>query len=188
MDRTELTNKCFSWAGGILIMITLAAFGFKLFQSPIPQNLTTWVAWAILNALLLQASISAGNRQSWVLSAGATLGVVFVTLMLLSSGEWHWGIVETICVIGAIAATIIWKKRGPKRGVIAIVIAMNVAGLPNMYDTYLAPNPESWWLWTGLTLACLLSGIGAEKWTIQDRLFPVVNFFFNLAMLILVFR
>ncbi|MDO8729549.1 MAG: hypothetical protein Q7K26_06775 [bacterium] len=186
MDKTEQINKL-ALLSGVIIMVTLTAFGLKLFQSPIPQNLTTWVMWAILNALLLRASISAGNKQSWMLSAGATLGVVFITLILLSNGEWHWGMVETISVIGATVTTVIWKSLGPKRGVIAIVVAMNVAGLPNMYDTYLAPNPEGWWLWAGLALACLLAGIGAEKWTVQDRLFPVVNFFFNLTMLILVF-
>lgn len=185
--KSEPMNKL-AFLSGILIMVTLTAFGLKLFQSPIPQNLTTWVAWAILNALLLWASRLAGNRQSWMLSAGATLGVIFVTLVLLSKGQWQWGLVETLCTIGAVVGTAIWIWLGPKRGVIAIVVAMNVAGLPNMYDTYLAPNPESWWLWAGLTLACLLAALGAEKWTVQDRLFPVVNFVFNLAMLILVFR
>ena len=187
MSILNPSSRALSMLSGITAISTLVVFGLELNKSNIPQNLTTWVIWTVLNALLLQASISAGNKDSWRLSAGATAGVVLVTLILLAKGEWHVGLVEMICIIGVLVSTIVWKLQGPKRGVVAIVVAMTLAGLPNMYDTFLAPSSESWFLWGGLTLACILAALSAEKWTIEDRLYPVTLGIFNFIMLVLVF-
>lgn len=175
------------FSGGLIATIVIVSFGIYLSMNNVYQNIVTWILWTILDAMILFSSLAAGNKRPW-LPAGYTLGSILVVVIIISKNVWSFGLVETMSVIGVIAAIIIWKRSGPKLAVIASTLGMIIAGIPGMYDAWLQPTPESWWLWAGVSLSCILTCFGAKAWTIEDRFLPCASFIFNLSMMIFVLR
>ncbi len=184
-----MQRKTLSTIAGTAAMVVLFAFGVTLILGGVSQNLLTWHLWLILNSLLLFSSLKAGNRDSWFLSAGCTAGVLLVTGSLVAKGagnSFTWGVVEIIATAGTLATVVFWKTFGAKTAVITSTLAMFTAGLPAAHDAWLSPDPSTWWLWGTLTLSCFLGAASTREWTIQDKFFPVVQFFFNGAMTLIV--
>lgn len=181
-----MKNKI-GFLGGLMAAIIIATFGIYLAMNDVRQNVVTWIMWTILDVIILVTSLSAGNKRPW-LPIGYTLGSILVTIIIITKGEWQWGLVETISVIGVMIALIIWKKSGPKFAVIASTLTLTIAGIPAMYDAWLYPDPASWWLWGGVALSCILTCYGARAWTIEDRFLPCASFIFNASMMIFVLR
>lgn len=173
---------------GIVALGTLIGFGLTLMDTAMPQNVATWLGWGVLNTMMFLGSRKADSTSAWKLSLGCTIGVWFVALVVLFGGSWHIGIVEIACLVGAAISAIVWKFAGPRYAIIALLVAMNVAGMPTLVDAIQNPDPRSWWLWAGFTISCALSFFAQNKWTIEDRLYPGVQFFFNLLMFLLVIR
>lgn len=173
--------------GGLISTIVVVAFGIYLAVNDVHQNVVTWIMWTILDVIILLTSLAAGNKQPW-LPAGYTLGSFLVTAIIISRGDWQWGIVETISIIGVLVAIIFWKKSGPRSAIVVSTLAMTVAGIPAMRDAWLAPDPGSWWLWGGVAFSCILSCYGAKAWTIEDRFMPCASLVFNITMMVFVLR
>ena len=174
-------------AGAVISFCAIIAFAIELTIKDIPQNTVTWILWTLLDGILLVASLKAGNKRPW-LPAGFTASAFLVTAVLLWKGVWQWGMVETVSVVGVGLSLLLWKKLGPKWAIIMGVAAMNIAGWPAIYDAYINPNPLSWWMWFSVGIAAILTSIAAEKWSIEDRLFPVEAIFFNMIMFSLVIQ
>lgn len=176
-----------SFAGGICSATIIVAFGIYLMTHDIPQNVCSWIMWAVLDSIILVSCFKAGNKRPW-LPAGFVLGASIVAIILLTRGVWGWGVVETISAIGATIAIVCWWKLGPKSAIVASVLAMTIAGIPAMHDAWVLPDPSSWWLWGGVAFSALLSCYGAKKWTVEECFLPSASFAFNIAMTILVLR
>ena len=171
--------------GAIVGCSTVILFAVALLIKNIPQNIVSWILWTILEALILASSLAAGNKKPW-LPIAYTFGALSVMAILFSKGLWIFGTVELIATIGCVFAMMLWFKLGPKWAIIAATIAMVVAGIPALFDIIRTPNPQSWWMWLGCSLAGLLTAIGAKSWKIEDRFMPTTSFVYNFFMFVLV--
>jgi len=180
-------KKKIGFLGGLISAVAIVAFAVYLMIHDVEQNVASWIMWTILDVLVVASCVSAGNKRPW-LPIGFTIGALLVTIILLTKGIWHWGIVETISAAGATVAAICWWKLGPKAAIVACLSAMLIATIPAAYDAWLHPNPASWWLWATVAFSCILSCYGAKAWTIEDRLIPCGCIVLNTAMLILVLQ
>ena len=174
-------------ASGLLGFAANAAFGVALFFLRIPQNLASWMMWTGLNGLVFFTMRAAGNKRAW-LPFGYTLSSCLVTIALIRNGAWHWGMWESASVVGVIITLLVWRKIDVRYAVIMATLASSMAGIPAVRDAWLHPNPASWWLWSTCSFAALIGAIGAEKWSVKDRFYPIGSFLFNALMFILVIR
>ncbi|MBX4197862.1 hypothetical protein KW782_00840 [Candidatus Parcubacteria bacterium] len=172
---------------GLTPSIVLIPFGIKLLKSNTPMNVATWLMWGVLSFVITLSMFAAGNKDIW-LSAGFTLGSVFISIILLSKGKWSWGYVETICAVGAAVAMLLRYYSAPKGAVIACIIAMWLASIPLLCDLWKQPDPTTWWVWAIITIAAVVTLITAKAWTIQDRAFPVSSIIFNTLLVVLNLR
>ena len=173
--------------GGLISASVIVAFAVYLVTHNIPQNVVSWIMWAVLDSIILIGCFAAGNKQPWI-PAGFVLGACLVTIILLMKGVWRWDTIETISAIGIAIALVCWWKLGAKFAIVASTIATVIAGIPAMHDAWLQPNHASWWLWSGITFGCTFSLYGVKKWSIEDHLFPCSTFVFGVIMTILVLR
>jgi len=171
--------------GGIIGSSTVIAFAVALTIQNIPQNIVSWILWTILDVLLWIGTVAAGNKKAY-LPAAYAFGAFVVTIILFSKGVWGFGISELIAVIGCLLALALWKKLGSRYVIVIATVAMVVAGIPALFDIIQSPNPQSWWMWFGCSLAGLLTAIGAKSWKIEDRFMPVTSFVYNFFMFVLV--
>jgi len=183
-----MSRKSLATVGGLMASLTIIAFGLSLLSSNVEQNVVTWIMWAILDVLLLLSSIAAGSKGAWLLPAGYTLGATTTAVVLLRRGVWVWGTIETLCAVGVLASVVVWRSVGPKWAIVALTIAMTIAGVPEAHHEYLNPQPASWWLWAIVALSCVLTGFATKEWSIKERFFPIASFCWNAFMTILVLR
>ncbi len=177
--------ELFGPIGAIVGCSTVILFSIALLIQSIPQNIVSWILWTVLEVLILSSSIAAGNKKPW-LPAAYTFGALAVVIILFSKGLWIFGVVEILATIGSVIAMILWFALGPKWAIVSATVAMVVAGIPALFDIIQTPNPQSWWLWFGCSLAGLLTAIGAKSWKIEDRFMPTTSFVYNFFMFVLV--
>jgi len=167
--------------------VLVIAFALTLMYQDVPMNIATWGLWTILNGVNAIAMFRGGNKRPW-LAGGYTLGALLVTLMVLRNGTWSWGTIETIALIGSLAALYISFKMNERLAIIVAISAMLIAAIPTVRDGWVEPVLASWWLWGGCAFSNLLSTIAAKGWTVKDRLYPVTGTAFNSMMFLLVLR
>ncbi|HEY4518000.1 MAG TPA: hypothetical protein VJG48_00055 [Candidatus Paceibacterota bacterium] len=183
-----MKRKSLATVGGVLASLTILGFGLSLFSSNVEQNVVTWIMWAILDVLVLSSSLAAGSKGSWLLPAGYTAGATLTALVLVRKGVWAWGDVESLCAIGVAVSVLIWRAVGPKWAIVALTVAMTIAGIPEAYHEYVSPQPASWWLWAIVAFSCALTALSTKEWTIKERFFPIASLIWNGMMTILVLR
>lgn len=176
--------------GGSISAIALLVFAVILTVNDIKLNIVSWILWTCLDVLILKASLDAnrkaGNNNWPWLPTGWAVGAACVTLTLLFRGNWQWTYVETLTVTVVTIATIIWKTSGPKAAVIALTIAMTVAGIPSVAVAWQTHDSSGWWMWASVVLSCIFTLAGTEKWTVEERFLPTASLIFNSLMTILV--
>lgn len=171
-------------AGGVIACVVSVAFaGYLMFQA-VPMNVATWLLLTVLNAVNAVAMFRAGNKQFW-LPVGFSLGAFLIAVMVFRNGTWSWGTVETFA-LGFTAAALVASYQVPKGGVLLGVTALWIAASPTLLDGWTDPQPESWWLWAGSLMGCMLSFLAAKGWSPKDRAYSGSGVIFNTTMWILV--
>ncbi len=173
------------WAG-IVTAIAIILFGIELMLSPMRANVAAWGMWAVLDTLMVLVTHRARKKEDPFpfLAAGCAVGSSIVTAALLLHGTWQWGHIETIALIGAIAATIIWLKKGNEAGVLAFVAAINIAGMPQLFSAFNGDAGTGLWLWIVCACACTLTLIAKQgKWTMHNDLFSSAGIVYNGLMI-----
>jgi hypothetical protein len=169
-------------------MFAQIIFGLTMIYKNIPQNIVSWILWTAMDLLMTATMFFAGSKGSWRLPAGYTIGAAFVTLVLIFKGNWQWGAIETMSIVGVAISLLVWKFAGAKTGVVASVLAMTIASFPAVCQAWNTPDINTCWYWATATGACVFSIAGAKAWTIEERLFPVNSFFFQAMMALLALR
>lgn len=180
-------RKTIGFTAGFIAGATVVAFAASLYFQNIPQNVATWALWFCLDVLVFASSVKAGNKEAYLVGC-YMVGAGLVTLMVLTNGTWQWSVVETAASVGAGLAIIAWWRAGPKWAVVMGNAAMSIAAIPTVVDAWVSPTPASGWMWTTTAVCSLVAIAAARKWTIEDRLFPVVGFCIDGIVAVLVLR
>jgi hypothetical protein len=166
---------------GCLPIVATLIFGIILTKQSTNQNAASWAMWSVLNAVIAFGMFGKGNKDAW-LPTGYTVGTLFVALILIGKGSWHFGFVETTCAVGATIAMIFWLFSSPNGATVIGCVAMWIASVPILRDTWIHPDPTFWWLWCTGAVAALSAILLAPRWSIEHRLFPTSSFIFNAWM------
>ncbi len=183
--------------GGIFASSSVILFGVQTMQSDTKQNIVTWILWFVMDVILAVTSYVGEKKKSVVerrrvnvpwLPIGFTAGAFFMVVALVLKGTWQFGLVEIVSVAGITIALFVWMKVGPTASVVVSVVASIVAGIPAVYTAIISPAPETGWFWGACAFSGILTFAATEKWTIEQRLFPISTFFLNLGMAALMIR
>ena len=176
--------------GGLISAVALLVFAVILVANDIKLNIASWMLWTCLDVLILKASLDANRKAkngNWPwLPTGWVVGAATVTLILLFRGNWQWTYVETLTATVVAIATIVWKVSGPKAAVVALTIAMTVAGIPSVNVAWHNHDTSGWWMWASIVLSCLFTLAGTKSWTVEERFLPTASMIFNGLMTVLV--
>jgi len=82
----------------------------------------------------------------------------------------------------------VWLHYGALLGLLAGIVAMNVAGVPNFIDMWHKPIRESWPVWGFTTVAYFCTLLGSD-WSFGGIILAVSSMFFSgLLTLIVLFK
>ena len=152
-------------------------------KGTIKQNFATWILWLILDSIVLKGTFE--QHGNVILFSVFTAGTFVVTMILAFKKqflEWRW--FETYVAMMTAVCIGIYFSSGPYVATIASTIALAIAAIPQIVDTYTHPE-------TSPTIANLFfaassgfSIIGAKDWTVQERL-PQTQAFCIIAIIVL---
>lgn len=181
--------------GGLIAVSAILLFGVQSIQSDTKQNAVTWTLWFVLDVVIAVSSYLADKKKKhttdekvnipW-LSIAFSFGAFFMVVALVFHGVWKIEWVEMVSIVGIILALVVWKSVGASASVLVSVIAMTIASAPALYDAVQSPAPSTAWFWGMIAISGVLTLVATERWTIEQRLFPVQTLMFNASMMIIV--
>ncbi|MEK7566949.1 MAG: hypothetical protein AAB527_02345 [Patescibacteria group bacterium] len=178
-------KKQLDLAASIVAFLTVTAFAVYLLFEKVPMNIASFVLWTALNGVSWITMVRAGSRV--FLPAGYTISTALVVIILVKNGVWAWGAMETVALIGAMAALFVSFKTSKRFGVVLAVSALLLAGIPQFYDNWTSPATASWWLWV-ITACCNATSLFSAESTLEGRLYPAVGTATNSLQATLVIR
>lgn len=168
---------------GVLVDIPLI---IGILQKKIDQSFATYFLWGTLDAIAFVSIILQGGNF-W-LPLGYAIGALTVAGLLAFRGKVNWSWLESLVVVLCIICMIVWWQLGNKAATIASVAALGIASIPQIVGTYKDPKTTPTLIYFVFTLAGLLSFIGGENWTVEDKLYSGTAFLLSLSIALLSLR
>lgn len=157
-----------------------------IFKKEVKQSFATWALWLALDIIVLFGIlIQHGNAILFVIF---TFGTSLVALSLLLQHQFSWGKLENFVMFLVVICVIIFLFGTPYISVIATTVALNIAGIPQLVGTFKNPKATSTKAYIFLSVASLLSVVGAETWSVKDVLPQISSMFFCMTVTILSLR
>lgn len=152
-------------------------------------NRVTWGLWALEGVLAFAVEI----KQHVGLAAGMTLMLGLGPILVVAAsfrhhhGVWRLTTFDIVCAVISLAGIAFWALvNAPTIALVSFVVADQVAALPTVRKSWLAPETETWWAFamgslnTGITLATL------HEITTAGALFPGVIMITDALLVILI--
>lgn len=138
-------------------------------QSKARQSFVAFLLWAMLDTIAtITIILKEGNY--W-LSLSNALGAAIVAFLLALKKQVSWTWVETTTAILVIICLNVWYFAGAKEGIIVSSLAMVIASVPQMLDTYKNPGETPAIVYIIFLAANILSFIAGKEWTIEERFY-----------------
>ena len=167
----------FVYLAMFLSLLGVAGYIRDTLRGVTTPNRVTWGLWALEGVLAFAIEI----KQHVGLAAGMTLmlglGPILVVVASFRHhhGVWRLTTFDIVCGAISLAGIIFWALvDAPTTALVSFVVADQVAALPTVRKSWLAPETETWWAFamgslnTGITLATL------HEITTAGALFPGV--------------
>lgn len=168
------------WAGWLSLVFAFippGMFALSIFLGKLPpQNVATWGMVLLLDTVGLLLAYKAYKEKDAVpisempfLQMGWFIAAVCIMYAVLSrSNVIEWRMVETLSLLCCIASVYLWATRDAKSGLYPYMLAMYIAFLPQLFDYWREPQPDTWWLWAGTIVGAMLAIYAAEKRTFDN--------------------
>lgn len=169
--------------GALIGMTPYIPICIGIYRGKVKQNFASWMLWTMLDAIATTAAfLQNGNYK---LQAGFTLGSVAVTIFLIVKKQVKWTKFETLVSFLVLVCLCVWYFVGNNAGIIASIIGLIVAGIPQVKSTLKKPSETPTIPFLLFSLGGLFSFLGGIDWSIKERLFSgeTVIFCFLIALL-----
>ena len=179
----------FVYLAMFLSLLGVAGYIRDTLRGVTTPNRVTWGLWALEGVLAFAIEI----KQHVGLAAGMTLmlglGPILVVVASFRHhhGVWRLTTFDIVCGAISLAGIIFWALvDAPTTALVSFVVADQVAALPTVRKSWLAPETETWWAFamgslnTGITLATL------HEITTAGALFPGVIMVTDALLVVLI--
>ena len=153
---------------------------FGIVKNKIEQSFVAFFLWALLDIIATITSILADGNY-WLPLSNA-IGASTVAILLAIKKKFNWTWVESITAILVLVCLITWYVSGETAGIVASSLAVVIASLPQMVDTYKNPQSTPTLIYLVFLVANILSLIAGKSWTIEERFYPACAVFLCLVI------
>lgn len=155
-------------------------------RGPIKQNFAAFLLWALLDLIAAVAAILEKGNYALPTMYAFTAFAIAIALVIKKQFVWNW--VETMTAGLVIACLVLWYYSGNNTATIASSLAVIVAGIPQMVDTFKEPASLPKGIYSIYLVAAVTSLIAGRSWTIQERFYSGALIFLTITLLLLSFR
>ncbi len=176
MELTQLLS-------GLIGIVAYALLIRALLRTSTEQSFAAFLLWAMLDLIATITTIIAGGNY-WLALANA-IGSTVITCLLIYKKQVTWSWVETMSSVLVVICLIVWYTAGERAGIIASSIAVVIASVPQMVDTWRKPEATPLVVYLVFLAANITALVGGKAWTIEERFYACSGIF--LCSVILLF-
>jgi hypothetical protein len=176
MNLLDIATIVTAFLPYIIFTVSIVKFNAK-------QNGASYVLWTVLDSIMLACVYF--QHKNITLYSTITIGTAMVMLTLLIKKQFEYKLFEFFITILIGICLFVFFKSGLYFATIATTVAVNLAAIPQIIDTWKKPKETPTIGYLLLATSGVLSAIKADAWTVPDRL-PSINcaiFCFGIALL-----
>jgi len=150
--RTWSGRDILSWFAIVAGPACLFCFSMLLWSYGMSENIASFSLWGVIDGLFCYNMWMSGSKRDAIFPGLYTVIVIITVAIIYKNGTWQWGAIETVCsilVIGALIAT----KISTRLAIVASGIAITMASIPILIDSFQHPEPWTWWFWISGTIS-----------------------------------
>ena len=172
--------------GGVVGLVSYAILIVALFKTKTEQSFAAFLLWAMLDLIATITMIIQGGNFWLALSNVIGSTTIFIILIFKKQVSWSW--VETMTAVLVAVCLVVWATAGERAGIIASSLAVVMASIPQMVDTYKKPESTPTLAYFIFTIGNVISLIGGKGWTIEERFYPACSIFLCVVIVVLSLR
>ena len=172
--------------GGIIGLVAFLLLIIELLRSTTEQNFAAFLLWALLDVIATTTTIIEGGNY-WLALSNAT-GSTIITLILVGKKQVSWTRVETMTAILVVVCLLVWYTSGELAGIVVSSLAVLIAGIPQMVDTFKKPESTPVLPYAIFCVGNVVSFMAGRAWTIEERFYQAVSIFLTLVILVFSLR
>lgn len=161
--------------GGALGLVAFGLLIVALFRTNTEQSFAAFFLWAMLDLIATITTIIQGGNY-W-LALSNCIGSAVITLLLVRKKQVSWTWIESMTAFLVVACLVIWYTTGERAGIVASSLAVVIASVPQMVDTYRKPETTPSYVYIIFLVANIISVIGGSAWTIEERFYQCCGVF-----------
>src|SRR5688572_13343149 len=124
-------------SGGISILAYILLIT-ALLRTKTEQSFAAFLLWALLDLIATITTIL--EHGNYWLALSNAIGSTVITILLIYKKQVSWSWIESLTAVLVIICLIIWYTTGEQAGIIASSLAVVIASVPQMVDTYKKPE------------------------------------------------
>jgi hypothetical protein len=164
----------------IYLAVALSAFGAygyvrDTLRGETSPNRVSWSLWAVEGVLGFGVEVQqhVGLASLMTLMLGLVPCAVVIASFKNPNAVWKIGAFDLVCGAIALAGLVFWAlAKEPTVALVSFVCADQVAGLPTLRKSWLAPSTESSRVFVMGTVNCVITVLTLKAFTTAGVLFP----------------
>ncbi len=172
--------------GGIISLLATIPLFIGIYRDKIRQSFITYLLWGFLD-IITAITIILQHGNYW-LPIGYSLSSIIVACLLMVKKQITWGWIEMITTLLVIICLLVWWKMGDRAALIASVISLGIASVPQIIETYKNPSATPTGIYSLFLIADTLSLLSGKEWNVEQLLYSASAFFLCSLLIILSIR
>ncbi len=171
---------------GVIGMLAYAFLINGVMRLKVKQSFVSFLLWAMLDTIATVTTIFEGGNY-WLPLSNA-LGGIIVSILLAIKKQISFSWVEALTAVLVIICLIVWHFSGTKAGIISSSLAVVIASIPQMVETYETPSKTPTGVYIIFLTANIISFVAGKDWTIQERFYSGCTVFLCLVIVLFSIR
>lgn len=177
----------FVLAGGALGILLIIPFCNQVLKKEIVQNPLTFFLWGLLDIVSAGSTYLEGGNylQATLFAVCAFLATACI---LYAGGPMKWTEFETLISLLVIFCATVWVFNSNIVGATASLVALAIASVPQIKDTWEKPERTPTLIYFGYALSSLLATFGGKEISIMEIGYPFLGFIESVLIALLSLR
>jgi len=159
-------------------VLGIVAYGFLIYgitQSKSEQSFAAFLLWGMLDSIATVTTIL--EHGNFWLPLSNAIGSSVITLLLVVKKQVRWSRVETLTALLVIVCLAVWYTSGETAGIVASSLAVVIASIPQMRETWHDPVATPKGAYFVFLSANVVSFIAAKDWSLKEFFYPSCSIF-----------
>jgi hypothetical protein len=150
------------------------------------QSFAAFFLWALLDSIATITTFLQGGNYWLPFSNVVGSSTIAALLVIKRQVAWSW--IESMTAVLVMICLCIWYTAGEVPGIVASSLAVVIASIPQMAETYRHPQTTPVGAYVIFLAANILSFLAGRAWSIEERFYAGCSIFLCVVIVLLALR